>query len=168
MTDHNILETREGSWRFTGRHMLFVMVGFFGTTITVNIILAVLAAQSWTGLVVKNSYVASQQFNGVLSEERKQKLLGWRSAVFYRAGRLTVDLDEKSGKAVSGMRLRVEIARPTHEHEDRTIDLTEKDIGLYTATAKLTPGVWLVTISAHDRFGRKFKKIHRIRVAKDS
>ena len=168
MTDRNILETGEGKWRFTGRHMLFIMIGFFGTTITVNIVLAVLATQSWTGLVVKNSYVASQQFNGSLSEARKQNLLGWRSTVFYRAGRLTVDLDEKSGNAVTGMRLRVEIGRPIHEREDRTVELTEKDIGLYTATAKLKPGAWSVTIFARDQFGRKFKKIHRIMVGKDS
>ena len=168
MTDRNIAETGEGSWRFTGRHMFFILLGFFGTTITANIVLAVLATQSWTGLVVKNSYVASQQFNRTLSEAHKQKLLGWRSTVFYRAGRLTVDLDDKLGKAVTGMRLRVAIARPTHEREDQTVELIEKDVGLYTAPAKLNPGVWLVTISARNRFGQKFKKIHRILVEKDS
>ena len=49
---------------FTGWHMLAIMLAFFGTIITVNFTMAYLATSSWSGLVVKNTYVASQQFNG--------------------------------------------------------------------------------------------------------
>ena len=48
---------------FTGRHMLAIMLAFFGVIIAVNLVMATLASKSWTGLVVKNTYVASQQFN---------------------------------------------------------------------------------------------------------
>ena len=47
---------------FTGKHMLLLAVGFFGVIISVNVLMAVLSATSWTGLVVQNSYVASQEF----------------------------------------------------------------------------------------------------------
>ena len=51
---------------FTGRHMAIIMVAFFGVIIAVNLTMATLASRSWTGLVVKNSYVESQKFNSVL------------------------------------------------------------------------------------------------------
>ncbi|RWK14298.1 FixH family protein, partial [Mesorhizobium sp.] len=48
---------------FTGRHMLAIILAFFGVVIAVNLTMATLANTSWTGLVVENTYVASQQFN---------------------------------------------------------------------------------------------------------
>ena len=69
-------QTHNGEWTFTGRHMLLVMVAFFGVTITVNLVLAFFATSSWTGLIVKNSYVASQEYNEKLAEARAQDALG--------------------------------------------------------------------------------------------
>ncbi|MEO1102369.1 MAG: FixH family protein, partial [Pseudomonadota bacterium] len=45
--------------RFTGWHMLAILVTFFGVVVTVNITMAVLAHTSWTGLLAKNGYRAS-------------------------------------------------------------------------------------------------------------
>ncbi|TIW70058.1 MAG: cytochrome oxidase, partial [Mesorhizobium sp.] len=45
------------SREFTGRHMLFIILGFFGVVIGVNLTMATLASKSWTGLVVENTYV---------------------------------------------------------------------------------------------------------------
>jgi nitrogen fixation protein FixH len=62
---------------FTGRHMLMIMVGFFGLVIAVNFTMARLASETFGGSVVANSYVASQKFNGWLQAARDQKALGW-------------------------------------------------------------------------------------------
>jgi nitrogen fixation protein FixH len=48
---------------FTGWHMLGIMVAFFGVIIAVNLTMAYNAIHSWSGLVVQNTYVASQEFN---------------------------------------------------------------------------------------------------------
>ena len=56
---------------FTGRHMLGIMLAFFATVIAVNVTMAMFASKSWTGFVVRNSYVASQEFNE-RSEERRR------------------------------------------------------------------------------------------------
>lgn len=53
----------KGKWRFTGYHMIACVVSFFAVIIFANVTMAWFASSSWTGLVVKNSYVASQQFN---------------------------------------------------------------------------------------------------------
>ena len=36
-----------------GRHMLLIILGFFGVVIGVNVTMATLASKSWTGLVVE-------------------------------------------------------------------------------------------------------------------
>jgi len=40
---------------FTGRHMLAVLVGFFGVVIAVNFIMASYATSTFGGVVVENS-----------------------------------------------------------------------------------------------------------------
>ena len=55
---------------FTGWHMLLVMCLFFGTIISVNFYMAWQATHTWSGLVVKNTYIASQEFNGKVAEAR--------------------------------------------------------------------------------------------------
>jgi nitrogen fixation protein FixH len=64
---------------FTGRHMLIVMVGFFGLVIAVNVTMAWLASNTFGGSIVANSYVASQKFNGWLQAARDQQALGWQA-----------------------------------------------------------------------------------------
>jgi len=65
---------------FTGRHMTIIMVAFFGVVIAVNFYMASLASSSFTGIVVENSYVASQHFNRWLDEARTEDKLGWKAA----------------------------------------------------------------------------------------
>ena len=69
-----IMGTRE----FTGWHMAGVMFLFFGTIISVNLVMAYFATSSWSGLVVKNSYVESQRFNGVTAERQAMLDMGWK------------------------------------------------------------------------------------------
>ncbi len=68
---------------FTGWHMFAIMIAFFGVVVAVNFTMARLASQTFGGVVVKNSYVASQEFNRWLDEARNEKALGW-SAVATR------------------------------------------------------------------------------------
>ncbi len=63
------------SGAFTGWHMLGIMVAFFGVIIAVNITMAYKAVSSWSGLVVKNTYVASQEFNDKAETGKEQAAL---------------------------------------------------------------------------------------------
>lgn len=62
---------------FTGRHMAVVMLGGFGIVIAVNLFMVTMAVGGFSGVVVKNSYVASQNFNGWLDRAEAQDALGW-------------------------------------------------------------------------------------------
>lgn len=63
---------------FTGRHMAAILVAGFGVVIAVNVTMASLASSTFGGVVVENSYVASQHFNRWLDEAEKEKTLGWK------------------------------------------------------------------------------------------
>lgn len=79
--------------RFTGRHMALIMVAFFAVVIAVNVLMATLASRSFTGVVVENSYVASQHFNRWLDEARAEDRLGWKATARRESdGRLFVAL----------------------------------------------------------------------------
>src|SRR3546814_20687118 len=55
---------------FTGWHMLGAMLLFFGIVISVNLYMAWQATRSWSGLVVENTYIASQEFNGKVADAK--------------------------------------------------------------------------------------------------
>ena len=63
--------------QFTGKHMAAVLVCGFAIVIGVNLFMARAAISTFGGLVVENSYVASQNFNGWLEEARQVKSFGW-------------------------------------------------------------------------------------------
>ncbi|MGI9408351.1 MAG: FixH family protein, partial [Hyphomicrobiaceae bacterium] len=112
---------------FTGRHMLSWMLAFFGVIVAVNITMAWFAGRTWTGLVVKNSYVASQKFNGHLRQARKQHARGWKSELTYERGVVRFRVVGKSGAPVFLDDARLTIGRPAFEQQDAVLHL--KHIG---------------------------------------
>lgn len=63
--------------RFTGRHAAAILIAFFGVVIAVNLTMAAFATRTFGGVVVENSYVASQKYNGWLAAAKRQEKLGW-------------------------------------------------------------------------------------------
>lgn len=137
-----IQDYRPAARPFTGKHMLLCMVAFFGVIIMVNLTMATLANLSWTGLIVKNSYVASQNFNEHLRAGRAQAALGWASTLTYDNARLTFALRDRSGALLKADSVRVEIGRPATETSDRTLALSAGGDGHFSAVQDLAPGQW--------------------------
>ncbi len=148
-------------WQFTGWHMLFSMLAFFGVIITVNMTMAVLAGRSWTGLVVKNSYVASQHFNEDLVEARRQAARGWRGQLAVAQNGIDFELTDRAGKPVILGDLTASIGRPASEAFDQTVTLKHVDQGRYRGEVVLTPGLWAVKITggAGDNSYRRDQRI---------
>jgi len=141
------LERILGTKQFTGWHMLGVLFLFFGTIISVNLTLAWFANSSWTGLVVPNSYVASQHFDAVTAEKRRQAELGWTAALTHDDGVFAVDLKDKDGNFIRGAVVSAKIGHPVQEKNDQTVTLLEKGGGAYAADVTLDPGVWYVALT---------------------
>lgn len=146
---------------FTGRHMLLIMVAFFGVVIGVNVLMAVVANRSWTGLVVKNSYVASQNFNKELDAARRLAALGWTSQLELDAGHAMARLGDRNGP-LTGLSVTLKLARPTNENEDRVVILDEAAAGDYRAPIALDPGVWSALLTATADNGETIRQYRRI------
>ena len=130
---------------FTGRHMLLITVAFFGVVIGVNVLMAITASRTWTGLVVANSYVASQQFQVKSDAAHLQNQAGWTMAVVYEDGRLIVQLAGHDGELeLHGVE--AFLRRPVGGHDDALVPLSPGPKG-YEGVIALAPGVWDVTVT---------------------
>lgn len=132
---------------FTGRHMLAITVTFFGVIIAVNILMAVISMRTWTGLVVDNSYVASQQYQEKLEAHRVQADAGWQSNLEYENGRIRLDLvAEGAPVAVGGLTIRLN--RPIGTRDDVLVDLVAQPDGSYAVDVALGAGMWEALVTA--------------------
>ena len=131
------------SGTFTSRHMLAVMIGGFGIVIAVNFWMAWLAVSTFSGVVVENSYVASQKFNHWLDESRVEHRLGW-SAKLARdgAGRLTIDV---RGAPLDAL-VAVDATHPLGQLPDLRIVVNPAGKGRYVSAAPLPAGRWRIRL----------------------
>tara|TARA_R110002020_G_scaffold14225_17_gene50442 strand:- start:4345 stop:4815 length:471 start_codon:yes stop_codon:yes gene_type:complete len=130
---------------FTGRHMLLITVAFFGVIIAVNTIMAVSASRTWTGLVVQNSYVASQEFQEKADAISAQHEAGWAFGISYEAGILALKA-EGNARSLKLADVQAFIHRPVGGHDDATILLSATPRG-YEGSIDLASGAWDVRIT---------------------
>lgn len=148
------MQRKQEGFVFTGWHMLGVMVLFFGTIITVNLIMAWNATHSWSGLVVPNTYVASQQFNGKVAEAKALAASGIEGSLTVEGGQVTYRVVDAKGAPVFADDVAATFKRPVDEREDFTLVLEPAGQGLYRAARAIPSGQWVVDIST-ERDGRK-------------
>lgn len=133
---------------FTGWHMLGVIVLFFGVIIAVNLYMAFSAVGTWTGLVVENSYVASQEFNTKLAVARDREAAGWDGGLSYEDGELVFSLTGAEGEAIDLSSVNVAVSRPIGVEGDQELVLTLAEDGTHRVAVNLEPGVWNAKIAA--------------------
>ena len=134
--------------QFTGTHMAVIIVAFFTVIIAVNLLMADFAIRSWTGLVVKNSYVASQGFNDVVAAKRRQDAMGWRGEYAMSNGVVSYRISDRSGRPVAVNSIELTFRRPTFETDDHTVALSLRSHGEFGAEHRLADGIWVVNVAA--------------------
>ena len=122
---------------FTGRHMLFVMIGMFGTIIAVNLVMARYAVETFTGTVVENSYVASQDYNRWLADARAQKALGWTVAARALADRRIEVVATPTNAVLTGT-----AHHPMGREPDQLLRFERNGAGGWTSAGPLPAGRW--------------------------
>ncbi len=150
-----------GEKEFTGRHMLGWLIAFFGVVFAVNMVLAFIANWSWTGLVVENGYIASQQYNSFIAAEKRQEKLGWDARFSHDAIGLIFKVKDGAGSPVTGLDVVVTMGRPTHEGEDRVVRLPETGYGVYSLDMALPAGLWEAKLVAKGNDGSEWRRDYR-------
>lgn len=128
---------------FTGRHMTVILVLFFGVVFAVNFTMARYAISTFGGVMVENSYVASQEFNTWLDEAATEKALGWSAHVERTAdGKLAVDL----AGAPAYAKLIIVARHPLGRAPDRTLAFISDGKGRFLSVDELPLGRWILRI----------------------
>jgi nitrogen fixation protein FixH len=145
----------------TGRKVLAITLLFFGVILAANLTMLFAATGTFPGLVVKNSYVASQDWN---AKTDAQRALGWRAQAAYSQGALRVVMSGPDGAPVTGLDVVAVVGRPASARDDVRLDLAEGAEG-YTAPLVLEPGLWHISIEGSDPQGRVFEAEAEFQVA---
>jgi nitrogen fixation protein FixH len=138
----------------TGRRVALIAGTLFALVFAPNIVLAVLAVKTFSGLVVPNSYVASQQFDRARDA---QSALGWKVDLIHETDRLALAFTDSFGNTVRPEGLSVTLGRPTTTRNDTTVIL-EPTPGDFAGSAPLAPGRWRVEIAATAADGTAFRQ----------
>jgi nitrogen fixation protein FixH len=146
----------------TGWHMLGIVLAFFGVIIAVNIALAVAATGTFPGLVVENSYVASQHYDELLARAREQDKAGWLDTLKADGGVLRFSLSRSAGERVHGLSVIVHVGRPSTTAEDKILNLAAAADGSYVARGALPPGIWEIDLEASRGADVIFRKTQEI------
>ena len=149
---------------FTGRHMWILALSFFGVILTVNAVMATLAMRSWTGLVVPNTYVASQEFEEKRLAHEAQNAAGWRATLTYMPGAARLVIVDGARGPVDLGDASLSINRPVGGHDDQTLALERQADGSYAASVSLPDGLWEARVTAPDTALGPFELHERIRV----
>ncbi|AJD46104.1 cation transporter [Rhizobium sp. SEMIA 4085] len=142
MSEHQITNGKG----FTGRHMLFIMLSFFGIIISVNMTMAWYASSSWSGLVVKNAYVASQEFNKKAQAMRAMATSGVSGEFALQDGLIVYGLRDRGGSPAAADEVTAHFRRPVGDQEDFVIRLRKRPDGHFEARHRVLSGDWIVEV----------------------
>lgn len=142
------------SRELTGRHVLMITLAAFGTIIAVNLFMAFKAVGTFPGLEVRNSYVASQNFD---RERNAQAALNWTVTPDYDGRELVLAIRDGQGNPAPVSTLEVTVGRPTHLREDQRPQFTYQG-GLFHAPLELAPGLWNIHLTAIAPDGTVFRQ----------
>lgn len=144
---------------FTGRKMLLWMLSFFGVVIAANVVMMTFALITHSGTVVPNSYVASQDFNKRIADDRAQRARGWRVAFDHTAGVVNLAFEDAQQRPLGGLTVEGIVGRPVTEAFDKKVSMKEGQPGLYAMPIDLAPGEWRLELTATDPTGETFRFI---------
>ena len=138
----------------TGRKVFAITAGAFGVIIAVNGVMAWAAVNTFPGLEVRNSYIASQGFNDRLAAQRA---LGWSTAARLGVDSLSLTITGPDGAPAAVQAISATLSRPTHQRDDMDMALAF-DGEAYVAPVTIAPGHWNLEFTAIAADGTEFRQ----------
>lgn len=129
---------------FTGKHMALVFVGGFGIVIAVNLVMASFAVSGFHGVVVENSYIASQKFNGWLDKADESRALGWEVRPERRAdGRVMLT----TGGVPADAAITADLRRPIGAKDFASLTFAPDGDGRWLSNRPVADGRWTMRLA---------------------
>lgn len=142
------------TFRITGRHVLFAMVGFFLIIIAVNTVFITLAVQSFPGEQEEKSYLQGLNFNDRLAAREAQDALGWsvdidKAELAADAAIIELSFKSREERPIYDLDIEGMLSQPADNDRDQALVFTPSGPGRFEAQAKnVTPGVWILNARA--------------------
>jgi len=137
----------------TGRAVLLIILGFFGTVGTVNAVMIYSAVSTFRGEEADHPYEAGLAYNGELDAARAQASLGWKvsgriSAIAAGRYNLAVDARDSAELPLSNLDVEATLESPVDRARDVQLTLAASPDGLYRGELAAHPGQWVLVIAA--------------------
>ncbi len=133
----------------SGGDVLKLLLAFFGVMFAVNGVFLYFALATFDGPAEKDAYATGLHYNARIEAARRQAALGLRHELrLADDGTLRLLLRDAHDAPAAGLTLSGTIGRPASNIDDRNITLAETEPGTYEASPRLTPGAWIVELSA--------------------
>ena len=149
----------------TGRHVLIILLSFFGVILVANVIFVYVATSTFNKREAVGAYERGLHYNKLIEEEKAQNALGWAYKVALPDTKtVTISFTDKNAAPVKGLTIRGEIRRRATEKFSQDLTFVETQPGLYsTAVNELASGEWVVILTAVVNEDGKERTVYRVK-----
>ena len=144
--------------KLTGRHVLLMVVAFFGVMIFANVIFIRAAVRTFPGVSEDKSYLQGLHYNDTIAQRAEQSQLGWRVEIVQverdaEAGKIALRLS-KDKTPLSELSVVGVLKRPTTAAADQPLRFVAQGGGVYEAeVGAFAPGVWDLALRIEGQSG---------------
>ncbi len=153
----------------TARHVLIILLAFFGAVFLANGALIWFATVRYDGVEETGAYRHGRDYNREIAAARAQAALGWRLELADSAGarpterRLVVSLQDRDGAPLAGLRVIARFHSRVKAEEDRETVLAPLGDGRYGGTIRLPrPGNWRREIEVFAGEQRRYRRVEAV------
>lgn len=134
--------------RVTGKHVLTLLIAFFGITAAVNAVFIYFALSTHNGLERPDAYENGLRYNRTLAAARAQAELGWSHALAISPeGKVVLTVKDAEGLPVKRLEFTGVLGRPSSSRFDIALDFVETSPGVYASHAALPDsGAWVASV----------------------
>ena len=163
--DHS--QQPQTGFRLTGRMVLLILIAFFGIVVGVNVFMAYVAVNTFSGMQSQRPYETGLDFNRTLKSAHVQQEQHWQVTSHYERAAdghvsLKLSLRDGQGKPVEGTATKVSLLSPVNALKDVVFDLVPQGVGEFTGTASADAGQWDLVIEVKKENTEVFRSVSRV------
>lgn len=139
--------------KLTGRHVLLMLLAFFGIIISVNSYFMTMAVKSFRGEDVKGSYRQGLEYNQAIDARAAQGELGWSVRAnlvetLDGSPMLVMQIDDEDGRALTELVLTGTLNHRIDTALDQDVEFVDTGAGRWTANLKNVAGEYTLKAMA--------------------